>query len=132
MVDISAIGAGGGSICWVDSRGAPRVGPRSAGADLDRLANHVAAHRGEWFTFLHDPEVPPTNNHAEHMLRPAVITRKIGGCNKTLLGAVVHGILSSLMVTCKRQGKRFLDLAKHLWSSSDPPALPLAALPSPS
>jgi len=106
--------------------------PRSAGADLDRLANHVAAHRGEWFTFLHDPEVPPTNNHAEHMLRPAVITRKIGGCNKTLLGAVVHGILSSLMVTCKRQGKRFLDLAKHLWSSSDPPALPLAALPSPS
>ena len=33
MVDISAIGAGGGSICWVDSRGAPRVGPRSAGAD---------------------------------------------------------------------------------------------------
>ncbi|HYT38637.1 MAG TPA: hydantoinase/oxoprolinase family protein [Acidimicrobiia bacterium] len=33
MVDIAAIGAGGGSICWVDSRGAPRVGPRSAGAD---------------------------------------------------------------------------------------------------
>jgi N-methylhydantoinase A len=33
MVDISAIGAGGGSICWIDSRGAPRVGPRSAGAD---------------------------------------------------------------------------------------------------
>jgi N-methylhydantoinase A len=33
MVDISAIGAGGGSICWVDSRGAPRVGPHSAGAD---------------------------------------------------------------------------------------------------
>jgi N-methylhydantoinase A len=33
MVDISAIGAGGGSVCWVDARGAPRVGPRSAGAD---------------------------------------------------------------------------------------------------
>ena len=33
MVDISAIGAGGGSVCWIDARGAPRVGPRSAGAD---------------------------------------------------------------------------------------------------
>lgn len=33
MVDISAIGAGGGSICWLDARGAPRVGPQSAGAD---------------------------------------------------------------------------------------------------
>ncbi len=32
MVDISAIGAGGGSVCWLDSRGAPRVGPQSAGA----------------------------------------------------------------------------------------------------
>src|SRR5205807_8264093 len=33
MIDISAIGAGGGSICWIDNRGAPRVGPRSAGAE---------------------------------------------------------------------------------------------------
>jgi transposase len=104
--------------------------PCGASADLDRLANHVAAHRGEWFVFLHEPEVPPTNNHAEQMLRPAVITRKVGGCNKTLLGALVHGTLSSLMVTCKRQGRRFLDLAKRLWASTDPPAIPLASLPT--
>ena len=32
MIDISAIGAGGGSIFWLDARGAPRVGPGSAGA----------------------------------------------------------------------------------------------------
>ena len=31
-VDIHAIGAGGGSILWVDERGLPRVGPHSAGA----------------------------------------------------------------------------------------------------
>jgi N-methylhydantoinase A len=33
MIDISAIGAGGGSILWIDNRGAPRVGPESAGAE---------------------------------------------------------------------------------------------------
>ena len=33
MIDIDAIGAGGGSIAYVDSGGAFRVGPRSAGAD---------------------------------------------------------------------------------------------------
>lgn len=33
MVDISSIGAGGGSIAWVDSLGLLRVGPMSAGAD---------------------------------------------------------------------------------------------------
>ena len=33
MMDIHTIGAGGGSIAWIDSGGALRVGPRSAGAD---------------------------------------------------------------------------------------------------
>jgi N-methylhydantoinase A len=32
MVDVNSIGAGGGSIAWIDERGALRVGPRSAGA----------------------------------------------------------------------------------------------------
>jgi transposase len=103
--------------------------PRSPSPELDRLDNHVRAHRGEWLVFLHDPEVTPTNNHAEQMLRPAVITRKVGGCNKTLWGALVHSILASLMVTCKRQGQRFLDLARRLWQGGDPPARPLEALP---
>jgi N-methylhydantoinase A len=33
MVDVHTVGAGGGSIGWLDSGGALRVGPRSAGAD---------------------------------------------------------------------------------------------------
>ena len=103
--------------------------PVDGSGDLDRLVNHVASHRGAWLVFLHDAEVPPTNNHAEQMLRPAVITRKVGGCNKTLLGAVVPGILASLMVTCQRQGRRFLDLAKRLWQGETPQAIALNSLP---
>lgn len=104
-------------------------GQRTLSADLDRLDNHIRAHRGEWLCFLHDPEVPPTNNHAEQMLRPAVITRKVGGCNKNLLGALVHSILASIMVSCHRQGRRFLDLARKLWQSGQPQAIPLETLP---
>jgi N-methylhydantoinase A len=33
VVDLAEVGAGGGSIAWVDGGGALRVGPRSAGAD---------------------------------------------------------------------------------------------------
>ena len=33
MVDVNAIGAGGGSIAWLDDGGGLRVGPQSAGAD---------------------------------------------------------------------------------------------------
>jgi transposase len=98
-------------------------------ADLARLDQHVRRHRGEWLIFLHEPQVPPTNNHAEQMLRPAVITRKVGGCNKNARGARVHSILASIMVTCHRRGKRFLDLARQLWQSSTPQAIAVATLP---
>jgi N-methylhydantoinase A len=33
MVDVHTVGAGGGSVAWLDRGGALRVGPRSAGAD---------------------------------------------------------------------------------------------------
>jgi N-methylhydantoinase A len=33
MVDVHSVGAGGGSIAWIDTGGALRVGPQSAGAD---------------------------------------------------------------------------------------------------
>jgi len=33
IVDVVSVGAGGGSIAWVDSRGVPQVGPRSAGSE---------------------------------------------------------------------------------------------------
>ncbi len=33
MLDIRSVGAGGGSIAWIDDGGSIRLGPRSAGAD---------------------------------------------------------------------------------------------------
>jgi transposase len=99
--------------------------PKNPSADLQRFANHVLNHVDEWLTFLFYPQVPPTNNHAERMLRPAVITRKVGGCNKTLLGALVHSVLSSVMVTCKQRGQAFLDLARKLWQMREPQAIPI-------
>jgi transposase len=102
---------------------------RPLSPELQRLADHVANHHDEWFLFLHQPNVPPTNNHAERMLRPAVITRKVGGCNKNLWGALVHSILASLMVTCKQQGQKFLELARQFWGSRTPTAIPLVDPP---
>jgi transposase len=98
---------------------------------LERLFNHMMNHYGQWLVFLREPQVPSTNNHAERMLRPAVITRKVGGCNKTLLGALVHSILASLMATCHQQGRKFLELARQLWQAEEPTAIPLLPKPEP-
>jgi transposase len=35
------------------------------------------------FTFLDTAGVPPDNNHAERMIRPAVIIRKNSLCNRS-------------------------------------------------
>ncbi len=32
-IDLAEVGAGGGSLCWLDAAGAPKVGPESAGAE---------------------------------------------------------------------------------------------------
>lgn len=98
-------------------------------SEIARLAGHLQKHRHEWFMFLYDPLVPPTNNHAERMIRPAVILRKLGGCNKTPAGAKVHSVLASLIVSCRQQGKRFLDLAGQLFHAAERISIPLASLP---
>jgi len=41
VVDIESVGAGGGSLAWVDSGGALRVGPQSAGADPGQLTLEI-------------------------------------------------------------------------------------------
>lgn len=99
--------------------------PWSVSPELERLHRHLCNHYSEWLRFLRDPTMPPTNNHAERMLRPAVIARKRGGCNKTLLGALVHSVLASIMVTCKQQGQKFLELARRLWQAGEPQAIGL-------
>ena len=43
LIDIKSIGAGGGSIAWMDAGGFLRVGPRSAGRSPVRPATAAAA-----------------------------------------------------------------------------------------
>lgn len=69
-----------------------------------RLAKHVRKHKEQVFTFLDDPEIEATNHQAEQALRPAVLIRKVGGCNKSWNGARAHEILLSLFRTAKQRG----------------------------
>jgi hypothetical protein len=72
--------------------------------ECQRIASRLRKHLSELFTFVRCPGVEATNNRAERALRPAVIVRKTGGCNRTECGAKTHAILASLLVTAKQQG----------------------------
>jgi transposase len=98
--------------------------------DVLRLRKHLAAHRNEWFLYLFNPKLPPTNNHGERQIRPGVITRRMGGCNKTPQGALVTKTLASLVATCRQQRKSFLAALSRLLHARAPTLVDLSRLPA--
>jgi len=94
---------------WLDFHG------RRPGPELDRLARHLEHHRYEWFLHLYDEQIPPTNNHAERMLKPPIVGRKIGACNKTARGAHTYEVLTSIGATLWQRGGNLVNWAIQLF-----------------
>ena len=60
--------------------------------------------RSQFFTFLTDRAVPPTNNASEQALRPSVIFRKVTNGFRSLWGADVHALVRSVIGTGRLNG----------------------------
>ena len=73
-------------------------------ADVRRFAAHLVNERDALFTFLLAPEtVDATNWRAEQALRPAVVTRKVCGGNRSPRGALAQEILASVIRTAQQR-----------------------------
>lgn len=72
-----------------------------AGAELLRQTKRW---RAQFFTFLTDRAVPPTNNASERALRPSVIFRKVTNGFRSLWGADVHAQTRSVIGTGRLNG----------------------------
>ena len=59
----------------------------------------------DWFTCVLYPEVEPTNNRAERMLREEVVLRKITGTLRNEKGTTANEVMMSLITTWKQQNK---------------------------
>ncbi|HVK07444.1 MAG TPA: IS66 family transposase [Gemmataceae bacterium] len=82
----------------------PRAVPEYA-----TLAKHLWNHFEQWFAFVFDPRIEPTNWRAEQAIRPAVVDRKVWGGNRTAAGAGAQGVLMSVFETCRRQAQSAVD-----------------------
>jgi transposase len=98
--------------------------------DARRMYKRLLKQRDRLFTFLLEPGLDATNNPAERMLRPGVITRKTGGCNRTAEGAEAHAVLASILVTLKQQGRHVLRALEAVLTAPGTPP-PLFATPPP-
>jgi len=97
--------------------------------DNARFAGRLRKQRPHLLRFLYVDQLEATNNQAERMLRPAVITRKTNGCNRTRSGAETHAILSSILVTCRQHSVPILDYLVQLQRYGERPPPLVSAMP---
>ena len=85
-----------------------------------RLLRHLQTERPALFTCLRHPDIEATNWQAEQAIRPAVVTRKVCGGNRTPRGADTQQMVASVLRTCWQQQRDPLDLLVALQRSPHP------------
>lgn len=68
------------------------------------LIDRLIEHKGEVCQFIHDFNVPFTNNIAEQSIRMIKIKAKVSGCFRTLKGADTFMTIKSYLGTAKKHG----------------------------
>jgi len=72
---------------------------------LDRLENHE-----DWvLAFLHDFQIPFTNNQAEQDIRMIKVKQKVSGSFRTFDGAELFATIRSYISTVRKQGRSILQ-----------------------
>jgi len=85
-------------------------------------------HRSELFVFLYVEGVPSDSNHAERVIRSAVVMRKTSYCNRSINGAETQMILMSIFKTLRQSGYEgtavIVDALRTFYSTKELPKLP--------
>lgn len=82
--------------------------------DSLRIQTRISNQNTNLITALLHDGVPLTNNLAERMLRPLVITRKLTGGSRSHEGAVTHATNMSIVQTIGLQNKPIIPTLKNL------------------
>jgi len=97
-----------------------------------RFLNHLVREQPYLFTFLHDPvAVEATNWWSEQAIRPAVVTRKVSGGNRTWPGALTQQVLASVHATARKQGLSPIEAFAELYCSPEPLVIPFPGIAPP-
>ncbi|TMB49163.1 MAG: hypothetical protein E6J56_23760 [Deltaproteobacteria bacterium] len=85
-----------------------------------RLLQHLRTERPALFTCVRRADVEATNWQAEQAIRPAVVTRKVCGGNRSPRGAATQAIVASVLRTSVQQHRDPLVLLVALQRSPRP------------
>ena len=85
------------------TRLAQRLDRPSRVADVQRFTRHLHRESPALWSFLVDPTIDATNWRAEQAIRPAVVTRKVWGGNRSWRGAHAQQTLTSVIRTAQQR-----------------------------
>ena len=99
--------------------------------DCNRINKRLVKHRFDLFLFLKVEGVPPDNNLGERDIRSVAAARSDGGVNRTKPGATAFANLKSIIRTCQKHGRNFLNYGLTLVSLEEKlRPLPFATAPA--
>lgn len=93
-----------------------------------KLQARYITHRDKLLTFLHYPEVPPTNNESERALRPSVVHRKVTNGFRSEWGAKAYAAIQTVIATAKLKREEVFQALVNLMGT---PVLPFLEGSSP-
>ena len=99
--------------------------------EAERFAKHLANEFPAVFLFLCDPSIDATNWRAEQAIRPAVVTRKVCGGNRTRKGADTQQVLASVVRTARQRKLDLPELITTMLCAPTPIVPDVLALPPP-
>ncbi len=79
------------------------------GKKARKKAGEILRHKECLWRFVADERVPPTNNHGERMLRPAVILRKLIFGNDSMVGSEFTERILTTVETLRLQDRNVFD-----------------------
>ncbi len=100
-------------------------------ADAERFARHLANEFAAVFLFLCDPSIEATNWRAEQAIRPAVVTRKVCGGNRTRRGADTQQVPAGVVRTARQRNLDLPALLATMLCAPEPVVPDALALPPP-
>lgn len=103
---------------------------RTTDEENDKLLNHLFAEREAMFTFLRVKGVEACNWPGEQAIRPAVVTRKVCGGNRTPAGAHTQEVLMSVLRTCRQRSVDIHQALGQILRSPRPILPPALGLPA--
>ncbi len=107
--------------------GAPKKRGRKKQTKAQNLIERLQKYEEFVLAFLHDFQIPFTNNQGEQDARMQKVKQKVSGCFRTIEGAELFALIRSYISTVRKQGRSvFQELKAALHGNPFIPALNLS------